>query len=192
MKTKRRKRRTSVPVLGSGDGPSDAVDFASRRWPLKNAPFRECLAAGRHQVPLGHCRAGEVYETRLRIKVYETGKGDEFRKLETSCFPGPEQTRFWGQWGSANSARPVLISSFNTVHVKEQNPDKGGTIGTPPLSPKSCFYLMRKGICLVVPLRAWKRSKYLPGSRIKAVRSCGVRNSMISAATATRESSSFR
>jgi hypothetical protein len=36
------------------------------------ARLGEHLAAARHRVPVGHCRAGGVYETRLRIKVYET------------------------------------------------------------------------------------------------------------------------
>ena len=46
-----------------------------------NAPFGKRLTAGRHRVPIGRCRGRGVYETRLRLKVYETRRGDEFRKL---------------------------------------------------------------------------------------------------------------
>ena len=53
-----------------------------------SSPFGEHLATARHRVPEGRCRSWGVYETRLRINVYETRRGDEFRKLETSHFPG--------------------------------------------------------------------------------------------------------
>ena len=57
-------------------------------------PFGEHLATARHQVLVGLCRAGGVYETRLRFNVYKTRRGDAFHKLETSCFPEPGQTGF--------------------------------------------------------------------------------------------------
>ena len=44
--------------------------------------------------PVGPNRAGRVYETRLRINVYEMPKGDEFRKLATTFFPGAGPTGF--------------------------------------------------------------------------------------------------
>ena len=45
------------------------------------APFHERPAAVRHQVLGVYCMAGRVYETRLRFKVYEMPRGDEFREL---------------------------------------------------------------------------------------------------------------